>query len=350
MIDQLPIKTLFLPFAQQAIEPAATDDKILFINGAACPEISDYLPAGNIAVWQTFKPYAAAQDPSSIKFLSDLPTDDAYDLILILGGKQQKETLHFIARALELLKEGGTLVCAAYNDLGGKRLGKNIKELGVPATEDSKHHARVIWLKKPAHYDRDKAAAWIKDGDVRHVQIAGHTYQSQPGIFGWDKEDKGSALLLDHLPPKLKGKGADFGCGYGYLSAALLRRYPAISALYALDADSRAVNACRNNIAALDHKAVRHVLWEDLTAPLPRGTMPPLDWIVMNPPFHEGKATENIIGQKFISAAAQALKPRGSLWMVANSHLPYEEILRKTFKIVNKQIETGGFKIFEAVR
>jgi 16S rRNA (guanine1207-N2)-methyltransferase len=73
-----------------------------------------------------------------------------------------------------------------------------------------------------------------------------------------------------------------------------------------------------------------------------------LDVIVMNPPFHQGRAASPQLGAAFIAAAAQMLKPSGQLWMVANRHLPYEPALAAAFKTHSELPGTPGFKLFHA--
>ena len=60
------------------------------------------------------------------------------------------------------------------------------------------------------------------------------------------------------------------------------------------------------------------------------------DLIVMNPPFHQGRAADPGIGQAMIKAASSALKPGGRLLMVANRGLPYEQALKAGFKDVQE--------------
>src|SRR5690606_39356015 len=55
------------------------------------------------------------------------------------------------------------------------------------------------------------------------------------------------------------------------------------------------------------------------------------DFIVMNPPFHQGREAEPDMGRRIIKAAAVALKPGGRLLMVANRQLPYERTLAEVF-------------------
>jgi len=147
---------------------------------------------------------------------------------------------------------------------------------------------------------------------------------------------------MENLPDGLSGKGADFGCGYGFLSMQILESCADIETFYALEADYNALQCAKENLK--NHHQVTYD-WVDLTHGAP---VSDLDWIVMNPPFHEGKKTDNQIGQKFIETAYKSLKKNGVLYMVANAHLPYEKTLNNLFSNVEKTCEEQGYKIFIA--
>ena len=62
-----------------------------------------------------------------------------------------------------------------------------------------------------------------------------------------------------------------------------------------------------------------------------------LDFVVMNPPFHDGGAEDRLLGQTFIRQAAIMLRRGGLLWVVANRHLPYEAVLGELFRTATPQ-------------
>ena len=139
------------------------------------------------------------------------------------------------------------------------------------------------------------------------------------------------------------GVVADLGCGWGYLSAELLARCPGITRLDAIDADARAVALARQNLT--DPRAA--VRWAD--ASQPHGVAQ-WDAVVMNPPFHQGRAAVPDLGRAFIRAAAHGLKPGGRLLLVANVTLPYERELETEFASWQQIDEADGFKLLTAVR
>ena len=118
---------------------------------------------------------------------------------------------------------------------------------------------------------------------------------------------------------------------------------PAVTSLRLIDLDRRAIAAARRNIA--DPRATFE--WADARTLEGSGD---LDFIVTNPPFHDGGAEDRRLGQAFIRKAAELLKKSGVAWVVANRHLPYEAELNAAFKRVRLVAEAGGYKLFEAVK
>ncbi len=331
------LETLLLPFTSGQIKPAL-NAAALFLNAQDHP----YLKNFDLAGVQYFKPYAAALERAGFNITDD--EDSSCDFALVLGTKSRMETEIFLARAVTSLKEGGMLIAAADNKEGAGRLKKMLQSLGFDQiAEQSKNKSRVCWSVKKS-LNKDVLSAWLAQDNVR--EIAGGFF-SRPGIYGWDKIDKGSALLADNLPSDLKGHGADFGCGYGYLSKAVLEKNPKIKSIEFMDADSRAVAMTSKNLEKFEAK--KTALWCDLT--LPSAVLDnKFDWIVMNPPFHEGKKSDSDIGVAFIKNAYASLRRKGVLYMVANNQLPYERVLSEIYFESAMIAQGGGFKVFRAVK
>jgi 16S rRNA (guanine1207-N2)-methyltransferase len=87
--------------------------------------------------------------------------------------------------------------------------------------------------------------------------------------------------------------------------------------------------------------------WADATRFIPDRRV---EAVVMNPPFHSGRTGDPSLGAAFIKAAAGMLTLSGTLWMVANRHLPYEAVLSATFREVAEVGGDGRFKVIRAER
>ena len=328
------IETLFYPFLSGILEPLKTGRRVVFLNAqyhAALAELG-----AEIKAQQLFKPYADRLQKSGYAVFQSLEDlEETYDFAFVLLPKNQIEAMGLVARALKATKPGGVVIAAADNKAGGSRLPKMLKGLGLEHVQsESKNKARVVWAVRG---DFDESAVHEAYEAARPQVLGG--FETVPGIYGWDKVDRGSALLLEHLPEDLTGDFADFGCGYGLLSRSITQM-EGVQSLTCIDADWRAVELCKKNIDA-PNKAL-HFDWRDLTHMHYERCF---DHVVMNPPFHEGKAVAPLIGQDFIRHAAQALRGGGRLWMVANVQLPYEEVLKAEFKYFEEMAVEGGFKI-----
>jgi 16S rRNA (guanine1207-N2)-methyltransferase len=268
--------------------------------------------------------------------LEDLAPGSA-EAVMIYAPPGVVERRYTLALALRALKPGGRLDIMAHKGKGGSRLGKELAGFGLEVAETAKaHHRRCIVIRPETVEGMDEA---IAAGAPRVVQ--GLDAWSQPGVFAWDRIDPGTARLAEILPP-LKGAGADLGCGFGALSTVTLRS-PGVTALRLIDIDRRAVAAAQQNI----EDARASFDWADVRTIEAAGD---LNFVVSNPPFHDGGSEDRRLGQAFIRKAAEMLKKGGVLWLVANRHLPYEAELDAAFKRVRMVADQGGYKIFEAVK
>jgi 16S rRNA (guanine1207-N2)-methyltransferase len=67
--------------------------------------------------------------------------------------------------------------------------------------------------------------------------------------------------------------------------------------------------------------------------------------VITNPPFHTGKKSEPVLGGAFVATAYKLLKPKGALYLVGNSHLPYYKIMSAFFGEVEMLAREQGFTV-----
>ena len=336
------LETLFLPFSHGNLSwPVAGS---LFLR-ARDGEPLRREPRPGLECEQTFKPDADALRNGGFTLTDqDARSEKIYALVLLLPPRQRDEARASMARAVAAVAPGGRVVASVSNNEGARSSEADLALLAGPVETLVKNKCRVFWT-APLHgaADAQLQSHWLEFDAVRPIEDG--RFVSRPGVFAWDRVDPASALLAKHLPSDLRGRAADLGVGFGYLSAELLARCEGITALDVYEAEKRALDLARINLEAA--RVPTNYLWHDVTAGLPQT----YDVIVTNPPFHtSNRADRPDIGRRFITVAAEALAPGGRLLLVANRHLPYEAVLSQAFGKVRTLAQEHGFKIIEAIK
>jgi 16S rRNA (guanine1207-N2)-methyltransferase len=216
---------------------------------------------------------------------------------------------------------------------GVDSLWREVRGRGIAVADVTKAHGRLFWF-APG----DRLADWAAPPPAQGPD----GFWRQAGVFSEEGIDRGSALLAAALPGRLPARMADLGAGWGYLAAAVLAR-EGVESVDLVEAEALALDCAR--LSVTDARAAFH--WADVTAFRPGRAF---DGMVMNPPFHAGRAADPSLGRAFIAAAAGMLSPVGQLWMVANRHLGYEATLQDHFRQVAECGGDASFRLFHAAR
>jgi len=259
-------------------------------------------------------------------------SDGRYAAALVCLPRAKNEARALIAQACA--QSDGLVVIDGQKTDGVDSILKAMKARVSVHGPVNKAHGKLFWMDAPA---ADCFADWAAG-----PALTEGGFWTAPGVFSADGVDIASALLADALPAKLGKQVCDLGAGWGYLSAHILTR-EGVEAVHLVEAGHVALECARRNVT--DPRAQFH--WADGTEWAPAMRM---DTVVMNPPFHIGRASEPQIGQAFVASAARLLGPSGHLWMVANRHLPYEAELKTRFIQVEEIGGDARFKLFHAQR
>jgi 16S rRNA (guanine1207-N2)-methyltransferase len=316
---------------------------VLFLRAEPGP-VLPLLPRDRLTCQQTFKPPHDALKAAGYTLLAPgTETFEAAELTLILPPRQKDEARGLYARAMLAAPEGGVVLACLPNTLGAKTAEKTLGEIAGETESLSKNKCRAFWARKDSSVlNTALAEAWVAADQPQPV--AGGAMWSRPGLFSWDRVDPGSELLAECIPEDIKGTGADLGAGQGYLTKEVLTHCARISHIDLYEAEHRAIACATQTLEAFSNVTIS---WADVARDVPNNRY---DFILMNPPFHVGRADAAGLGQTFIQAASRALKPHGSLYMVANRHLPYEATVAACFKQYEIIEDSGGYKVIRADR
>jgi 16S rRNA (guanine1207-N2)-methyltransferase len=326
------LDTLLLPFLKEELPVPA---RALFLEAEPHPAFKSW---PNVVGWQPWKGLADAWTQAGFKRLEE--SEGTWPMVLLLPGKSKDETLALFAQAYDLLQDGGTMVVSMANTAGAPRFEKELSKVAGRIDSVSKNKCRAFSAVKSPQWDQETLSQWRKLGEERKAE--GTDLITKAGVFSPDHIDSGSKFLADHLPGNLRGKVADLGAGWGYLSRVVLERCKGITKLDLYEADVRALGLARKNLPQTD--AELRFLWHDATQPLD-GIY---HSIVTNPPFHAGQRQDIDLGIAFIRTAANAVRLGGTIYLVANRQLPYERELDALGLVWRKAAEDSTFKLLFA--
>ena len=175
-------------------------------------------------------------------------------------------------------------------------------------------------------------------------ELNGRAVISKPGLFGWDKQDQGSALLIECAEQFLQQcerqpqSLLDLGCGYGYLSLSSYR-WSQIETRWATDNNAAAVKCMQVNAQA-------HCLDVTVSADdCGQRIGDQFDLILCNPPFHQGFSVDSSLTDKFLHNSHKRLNPHGTALFVVSQFIGLEEKAAGIFCQVTQLKSDGQFKV-----
>lgn len=338
MTDENPAYvTLWYPFQSGVL---AWRDRHLFLRARA-GVLPNEVKAEQIDCMQSFKPFVNELQQMAYPLIQQI--QQTYPIVLLVPPPQRDETKALFAQALKSVSDDGLVVVSMQNDAGAKSGEQDLRLLASNVQSLSKNKCRVFWANKKS-INETLLQSWLQMDAPRLIEKT--DFISRPGIFAWDRIDPASRLLVECLPDDLSGKGADLGAGFGYLTRCVLTACKNIKAMDVYEAEARALECAKLNLLPFAAGRQLEYFWHDVA----KGIQGPYDFVISNPPFHQGREEVQALGQAFIEAAAKSLKPGGRYYMVANRHLPYEASLKNHFSHVNVLATQDGFKVFAAIR
>ncbi|MGB3178715.1 MAG: methyltransferase [Albidovulum sp.] len=308
--------------------PASGD--VLVIGPHSPADLAD-LPKDRLLVVQGFFPDHEVFLGQGFRIVPALAeAGDGFSAAIVFMPRSRSEARARVAEAAARVRPGGPVWIDGQKTEGIDTMVRDLRTRAPISAPIAKAHGKIFSFPAGAGFDD-----WLA---TQLHPVPG--FITVPGVFSADKPDRGSDLLAAALPAGLKGSVVDLGAGWGYLAAAILSR-EGVTHLDLVEADYAALACARQNIT--DPRAAFH--WGDATKFRPESRP---QTVVMNPPFHTGRAADPSLGAAFIAAAAGILSLSGTLFMVANRHLPYEAALASRFREVEELKGDGAFKILRA--
>lgn len=261
--------------------------------------------------------------------------EGTYEQILFRITKSAQYNYSAVNRLLEKLTSDGQLFIAGGNKEGIKSVEKRLNQAAIPVTVFANGGGgRILQIdasdaRITEEYDILPTAYEFGDTTL--------TVDTIPGLFSYGKSDKGSQLLLKHIPGMTGKKVLDLGCGSGILTKAALEK--GVASVVATDIHATALTVTGMNIQDERCTIVPSYIADELDQKF--------DIVLTNPPFHEGQKSNFSIGEEWLRMMRNVVDKRTVVYLVANNFLPYIGMGEKFFEKVERIAEGNGFSVYK---
>ncbi|MDP2737745.1 MAG: methyltransferase [Pseudorhodobacter sp.] len=318
-----------ISLALSAPDALPVGGRIALFRPSAATDLSD-LPRAALHIVQGFRPDYEAFAARGYDVSPEAEGSYAAAFVFVPRSRRQAQAL--VAEAAARVRPGGPIWVDGAKTDGIDSILKDLRSRLPVDAPISKAHGKIFRFTAPGP---QLLADWLP---APFSPVPG--FITVPGVFSADAVDRGSALLAAALPARLPARVADLGAGWGWLGAQVLQR-EGVQELHLIEAEHAALACARTNIT--DPRAQFH--WADATRFEPGVRF---GAVVMNPPFHTSRRADPDLGVAFIRAAQAMLSLSGTLYMVANRHLPYLPVLQSLFKEVDELGSDPAFRLMRA--
>lgn len=308
-----------------------------------CPSANDNMTV----ITNRFDVYQTMISKGFHCFFSDFDfsalAENTYQYILYRISKEKALSHYIINNANQLLSQTGSFIISGAKQEGIKgyiERASSVLTLSQTLKADKQHWAGVFQHKKlSTTLLDDKSYKEIRAVESKETDFS---FLSKPGVFGWNKVDQGSELLIANLSTLFTQRKPpvnilDIGCGYGYLSIHCAQLFSC--SITACDNNSAAVDSCNENFKQ------RHISGQVIATNCTQGIDEKFDLIVCNPPFHTGFDTHNDLTDLFLRGAKKNLAKGGIAVFVVNLHIPLAKKAAIYFNEIESLVTNEHFKV-----
>lgn len=273
-------------------------------------------------------------------FCVEYETEERHDLIIMTFPKSKAEFNFTLAILAESITEDANIIIVGENKSGIKSCEKLSKiYLDFCNKIDAARHC-LLYIGK----FKPELPTFNIENFYTYYQITVGSHEIKvaalPGVFSQKNLDIGTNILLQNLPKNIVGTVLDFGCGAGVIAAYIGTLHPETQ-LSLVDVSALALHSARKTLI------VNQLSGEFIASNSLSHVKKRYDFVVSNPPFHQGIKTNYTATEYFLSAIKKNITHCGCITIVANSFLKYMPIMEKHIGETQILAVKNGFSIYQ---
>jgi len=272
-----------------------------------------------------------------------------HDLIIIHFPKSKNELKFILAMLPICTNNESVILIVGENKSGIKSIDKLTKDtFNYCDKVDSARHCLLFQAQLSENHTPFNIDDWFHyyQVSIENIEL---NVAALPGVFSQAKLDIGTAVLLENLsnkgslpkPKQISGKLLDFGCGAGVIACFLGLKHKEIELTLA-DVSALAIESAIKTLAinGLSGNVIATNSLSNISGKY--------QYVFSNPPFHQGIKTHYAATENFLTGIKAHINKGGSLTIVANSFLKYQDIMEKSIGKTQRLCNKQGFSIYQS--
>lgn len=273
----------------------------------------------------------------------------SYDLVLIRIPKSSALLEDQLCRLRAHLHSNTVIVAAAMiKHLPRSAFGSFEKIIGPLTTSLARKKARLIF----ATLDESLPTRSSPYPDSYSDQELGLTMLCHANVFSRQHLDHGARFFLNHFDElPAVDTVVDLGCGNGVLGIVYQQQHRAADVRF-VDESFMAIASAESNyqhaFGSATGSAGNAVF--DAADGLSNVADNAVDLVLCNPPFHQQYVVGGQVAAGMFRDAKRCLQRGGELWVVANRHLAYQQLISRMFGNCRQVAVNKKFSILRAIK
>ena len=276
--------------------------------------------------------------PQKVAFYTEI--DKSFDKIVYAprGYEPVDVVKNRLSNAVKLLENGGEMLIAGKKTSGINRYQSHLKSFaGGTEKLDQQGKQKVYRYTKKGEFEPENIDVETSfKAKVDEIELG---FTACEGLFSPKSLDDGSRLLIENIQVEEEDEVLDLACGYGIVGIFLQKLHG--SKIFMTDDNRIATHFSRKN--AEETNVECKVKNRDCLDGFPNKKF---DAIVSNPPTHQGEEiTDEMFEQSY-----KALRNGGSLYLVYNQNMRFEEKLSKMFSETETLEKADNYLVLKAIK
>ena len=302
----------------------------------------------------------------------DLPKQQFDNVVYSVS--KERAVCHYIFNHLpQLLTPTGTLVIGGKKNEGIKnyvtQLKKKLPLTGELKKDKDDYTAKLHYCNTSSPtsateqpFDDKNYSDLRSSAKLAPLNLEAFNPVTKPGLYGWNKIDKGSELLIEQISSDTTSTDhkqrteslLDLGCGFGYLTimSMIHNLFPNLRSVVLTDNNAAAIQAANKNMQLLQHNILSSNTNEKLSYKVIADNCAQtiherFDTVICNPPFHQGFSTNKDLTHLFVNSALQHLTPQGIAYFVVNTFIGIEKLVDQSEYDFSTLTNNAQFKVMK---